>query len=153
MGTKPCSDSWDPQTRVSFPLPDRRAQAEVKFEHDRVLFAVASHYDLFQGEPTCSAYFVQESIFGTWCRLSKADYEAIVARCQADPSSKLFVGEVRRGHLNAVFRPGEFSVDEGRDTASLFEPTADETDVTVMSAPVLAHKEAELLEHVRGASA
>jgi len=141
MGTKPDSKLWDPATRVSFPRPDRRAEAKVQFEHDGVQFATAECWDgeFFGRAPM--AHFVQDGIpWGEWHRLSKADYEMIVARCKADPTSKLRVASCDKHHLTFVFWPAEVDTSD-YTTWQVFDPGVDESRVTFIKARILEHRE------------
>lgn len=134
------SNSWDPETRVSFPRPNQRADAKVQFEHDGAQFATAKRWDedvCFGHESTAVAYFVKEEIFGTWCRISKIDYETVAVRCKSDPTSKLFVAPTDEHHLNIVFRPADF--DSYDDTNALIEPPEHEEDVTVICVRTLEY--------------
>lgn len=141
MGTKPDSVSWDPQTRVSFPRPDRRAEAKVQFKHDEVQFATAECWDGdFIG---CApvAYFVQDNLpWGEWHRISKVDYEMIVTRCKADPTSQLIVAACNRHHLTVVFRPAGVDTSNYR-TEHLFEPREDEEHLLLLKVQVLEYRE------------
>lgn len=143
MGTKPDSNLWDPRTRVSFPRPDRRAEAKVQFEHDGVQFATAECWEVEVPGPLPVAYFVQDNIpWGEWHRISKADYELIVARCKADPTSQLIVAACNKHHLTVVFRPAGIDMSK-YPTEQLFEPSEDEQNLTLIKAQILEHREPE----------
>ena len=132
---------WDPATVVSFPRPDRLAEAKVKFEHDGVQFATAECWDVDAPGTLPVAYFVQDNIpWGDWHRISQADYEMIVARCKADPTSQLVVASCTKHHLTFVFRPAGVDLYEYRHDP-LVDPREDEEHVTVIKAQILEHRE------------
>jgi len=139
--TKSSQSLWDPETRVSFPRPERHAEAKIQFEHDGVLFATAQCWDLDVPGPLPVAYFVQDHVpWNSWNRIAKADYEMIVARCKADPSSKLCVASCDRNHLTVVFWPAEVDT-SGLSTWQLFDPGVVEERVTFLKVRVLEHRE------------
>lgn len=149
------SDSipWNPATRVSFPRPDPRAQAKVQFEHDGVPFATAECWDGESFGNVSMAYFVQDNIpWGDWHRISKSDFEMIVARCKADPTSKLRVASCNKHHLTFVFWPA--GVDTSNYTTwQVFDPGVDEERVTFIKARILEHREPPERETAEGPSA
>jgi len=139
--TKSSQSLWDPETRVSFPRPERRAEATVQFEHDGVLFATAQCWDVDEPGPLPVAYFVQDHVpWGSWNRIDKAYYEMIVARCKADPTSKLCVASCDPHHLTLVFWPAEVDT-SGLSTWEVFDPGVKEARVTFLKVRVLEHRE------------
>lgn len=135
--TQSSANPWDPETRMSLPKPPSTATAKVQFEHDGVQFATAECWDMDDPGQFPVAYFVQDYI--RWNRIGKADYEMIVARCKADPTSKLCVASCDPHHLTLVFWPAEVDT-SGLSTWEVFDPGVEEARVTFLKVRVLEHR-------------
>jgi len=120
-------------------------RATAEFAHQDVQFAKGR----CEGE---DAYFVQENMqWGLWLRIPRADYDAAITRCRADPTVNLIVFQklTDGSQVNMTFWPASVDLDEMAHsrTIDLIEPPDAYQDVPVITAPLLGW-----YERLRGVS-
>ncbi len=122
-------------------------RATVEFVHQDVQFAKGRR----EGDDE-DAYFVQENLaWGSWFRIPRADYDAAIARCRADPTANLvvFSKQTTSGQVNLTFWPAEADLYAiGYRTDDLIEPPDEFGEVPVITAPQLGWH-----QHLNGVSA
>jgi len=144
----PTSVSWDPATPVSFPESDY-STVRVEFTHQAgVQFGTATmrspgepNFDTRLCEPdtVATGHFIQANtaLDWGWFRVSKRDYEMVLARCKAEPASQLYVTYLGEARASVVFRPADFD-DSAYKSSVVVEPMDDETAIWLR---VLEHRE------------
>ena len=79
--------------------------------------------------------------WGSWYQLPRADYDAAIARCRADPTARLIVCEKQTtsGQVNITSWPREVDLAAFTRTVDLIEPPDEFWEVSVITDPVLGH--------------